>query len=156
MSRRPKPTALKRLEGNPGKRKLNDKEPQLSGRTTCPRWLSPQAKGEWRRVYQALASAGVVTMADRAMLAEYCQAWADLREATETLRTEGAVTTTEKGYAMPSPWVAIRNKAAERLRRAATELGMTPAARSKISVDTPQADPVDDLLAEGRNLRAVK
>ena len=38
--RKPKPTAVKKLEGNPGKRKLNMKEPvPAKGMPTCPDWL---------------------------------------------------------------------------------------------------------------------
>ena len=40
--RKPKPTALKKLEGNPGKRKLNMKEPMPEkGMPDCPKWLLP-------------------------------------------------------------------------------------------------------------------
>ena len=40
--RKPKPTALKKLEGNPGKRKLNTKEPvPEKGMPDCPKWLLP-------------------------------------------------------------------------------------------------------------------
>lgn len=43
--RKPKPTALKKLEGNPGKRKLNTKEPvPEKGMPDCPKWLLPEAK----------------------------------------------------------------------------------------------------------------
>lgn len=42
--RKPKPTALKKLEGNPGKRKLNTKEPiPAKGMLNCPEWLLPEA-----------------------------------------------------------------------------------------------------------------
>ena len=38
--RKPKPTALKTLEGNPGKRKINTKEPiPGKGIPTCSEWL---------------------------------------------------------------------------------------------------------------------
>ena len=44
--RKPKPTALKKLEGNPGKRKLNTKEPVPGkGMPDCPKWLLPEANG---------------------------------------------------------------------------------------------------------------
>ena len=49
--RKPKPTAIKKLEGNPGKRKLNTKEPiPVKGMPTCPEWLLPEAKKEWDRL----------------------------------------------------------------------------------------------------------
>ena len=42
--RKPKPTAMKELEGNPGKRKLNKKEPMPGkGMPDCPKWLLPDA-----------------------------------------------------------------------------------------------------------------
>ena len=48
--RKPKPTAVKILEGNPGKRKLNEHEPQPQRKAPpCPKWLEPEAKKEWRR-----------------------------------------------------------------------------------------------------------
>ena len=49
--RKPKPTALKKLEGNPGKRKLNTKEPiPAKGMLNCPEWLLPEAKKEWENL----------------------------------------------------------------------------------------------------------
>ena len=47
----PKPTAIKRLEGNPGKRKLNEAEPTLTvGVPECPDYLDEVAKREWGRL----------------------------------------------------------------------------------------------------------
>ena len=38
--RKPKPTALKLLEGNPGKRPINEHEPvPPKGTVKCPTWL---------------------------------------------------------------------------------------------------------------------
>ena len=37
--RKPKPTAVKQLEGNPGKRQLNANEPKPAARApSCPKW----------------------------------------------------------------------------------------------------------------------
>ena len=42
--RKPTPTAIKELEGNPGKRALNDKEPKpVKKAPACPKWLEPEA-----------------------------------------------------------------------------------------------------------------
>ena len=49
--RKPKPTALKALEGNPGKRPLNEHEPVPPKATLrCPAWLEAEAKKEWKRL----------------------------------------------------------------------------------------------------------
>lgn len=43
--RKPKPTALKLLEGNPGKRPINEHEPiPPKGTVKCPSWLEQEAK----------------------------------------------------------------------------------------------------------------
>lgn len=43
--RKLKPTAVKKLEGNPGKRKLNAKEPiPARGMPDCPEWLLPEVR----------------------------------------------------------------------------------------------------------------
>ena len=53
--RKPKPTAVKKLEGNPGKRKLNSKEPvPAKGIPACPDWLMPEAKKEWERLAELM------------------------------------------------------------------------------------------------------
>ncbi|MCQ2505555.1 MAG: hypothetical protein MJ113_00045 [Lachnospiraceae bacterium] len=49
--RKPKSTAVNKIEGNPGKRKLNKKEPvPAKGVPECPDWLLPEAKAEWERL----------------------------------------------------------------------------------------------------------
>ena len=48
--RKPTPTALKVLEGNPGKRKLNDNEPRPDKKApSCPKWLEPSGAGSQKR-----------------------------------------------------------------------------------------------------------
>lgn len=43
--RKPKPTAVKKLEGNPGKRKMNTKKPVLvKEMPACLEWFMPEAK----------------------------------------------------------------------------------------------------------------
>ena len=84
--RKPKPTALKVLEGNPGKRPLNNKEPQPEKKAPrCPSWLEPEAKKEWKRMAKTLEAIGVLTQVDKAAYAGYCQAYARWKEREEFL-----------------------------------------------------------------------
>lgn len=98
--RKPKPTAVKKLEGNPGKRKLNTKEPvPAKGMPACPDWLMPEAKKEWERLAKLMNQMGVLTEVDMAAFAAYCQSYARWKEAQEhiwekqghLLATEGNV-----------------------------------------------------------------
>lgn len=60
--RKPKPTAMKKLEGNPGKRKLNTKEPvPAKGMFVCPDWLMSEAKKEWERLAKLMNQMDVPT-----------------------------------------------------------------------------------------------
>jgi phage terminase small subunit len=64
--RRPKPTALKEMLGNPGKRPLNRNEPKpVQAMPTCPAHLSSTAKTERKRLAAQLHTLGILTQLDR-------------------------------------------------------------------------------------------
>ena len=68
--RPPKPTAIKELEGNPGKRPLNKNEPKPKAKAPkCPPWLESDAKKEWRRLSKELEAMGLLTQVDMAAFA---------------------------------------------------------------------------------------
>ena len=139
--RKPKPTGLKQLEGNPGKRTLNVVEPhppvpQSPPRT--PRHLGMAAGREWRRMCHVLLSIGLYTEIDHAMLEMYCQAYGDWIEAKRKIRATGGRVKRSRltGALYTNPWVYEANGAWERLRKAAAEFGMTPSTRSRVRVAT--------------------
>jgi P27 family predicted phage terminase small subunit len=132
--RRPKPSRLKALTGNPGKRPLNANEPQPEVTVPeCPPELGPVARREWDRLSQELASLGLLTNLDRSALAAYCGAYALWAEATEAIQKYGTMVKSPSGYPIQSPYVAIANRQAEIMMRIASEFGFTPASRSRIS-----------------------
>lgn len=137
--RKPKPTALKKLQGNPGKRALNKEEPKPKSEIpTCPHYLSFTAKQEWKRLCKELASLGLLTNLDRSMLAAYCQAYSVWKEAAEKISTEGLMIESPSGYEMQSPYVSILNKQVEIMIKLSAEFGMSPASRTKIKVSKPE------------------
>ncbi len=150
VGRKPKPTAVKALAGNPGKRKLSATEPRFGGAAKCPAHLSKEARAEWDRVAEELAPAGLLTSVDRAALAAYCQTWARWCDAERQLQKSGVVLKSPKsGFPIQNPYVGIANTALDQLRKWATEFGMTPAARSRIHVEAPdeQTDPFAAFMA---------
>ena len=133
--RRHKPTALKILEGNPGKRPLNKDEPKPKrGIPESPFPLDDDAQEEWDRISQVLDEMGVLTKADGLALAHYCQQHSIFINAQRQMDGAPLVITTATGHPMPNPLLAIKNKAQEQIRRFLIEFGLTPAARAKISV----------------------
>ena len=144
--RKPKPTAVKKLEGNPGKRKLNDKEPMpVKGMPTCPAWLMPEAQTEWKRLAKILSEMGVLTEVDRTAFAAYCQSYARWKEAQEHINSGGSTFETDKGYQQQTPWVGIANTNQKLMMQAASEFGLTPSARSRIAIGTDKAGEVDEM-----------
>ena len=139
MGPRPKPTAIRKREGNRGKRAWNHDEPQPpDALPRCPKHLAPVARTEWRRVARTLHAMGVLTTIDRAALAAYCQSYAKWVEAERKLQETPPLVKTPSGYIQQSPWIAIANKQLEIMGRYMAELGMTPAARSRVSTEDPR------------------
>ena len=90
--RKPKPTAMKELEGNPGKHPLNTSEPKPNKKApACPKWLEPEAKKEWRRLAKQMEAIGILTEVDMAAFAGYCQAYARWKEAEEFITQHGTI-----------------------------------------------------------------
>jgi P27 family predicted phage terminase small subunit len=132
--RKPKPTALKLIEGNPGKRPINGHEPKPSAaRPTCPSHLSPTAKAEWKRLAGGLHRIGLLTQADRTALAAYCQAYGKWVEAEKRLADTPTLLKMPSGYIQLSPWVTISNKQMELMVKYMVELGLTPSSRSRMA-----------------------
>ena len=146
--RKPKPTAIRRAQGNPGKRAWNHAEPiPPEGQADCPDHLSDVAREEWHRIAQSLHDMGVVTQLDRAALAAYCQAYGRWVEAEEALKRTPAMLKTPSGYVQQSPWLSVANKQLELMGRFMAELGITPASRSRVAAwdKVKDDDPVDKI-----------
>ncbi len=140
--RKPKPTAIRRQTGNPGKRGYNHAEPVVPpGLPDCPGHLSNVAGEEWERIAGTLYEMGVLTTVDRAVLAAYCQAYGRWVEAEERMKETPAMLKTPSGYVQQSPWLSVANKQLELMGRFMAELGITPASRSRVSVLSSVAEP---------------
>ena len=146
--RKPTPTALKVLEGNPGKRKLNDKEPKpVKKAPSCPKWLEAEAKKEWRRLSKKMELMGVLTEVDMAAFAGYCQAYARWKEAEEFITQHGTIVKTPSGYWQQVPQVSIAQTYLKIMSSFAEQFGLTPSSRSRIMEVTLGASGDDDMEA---------
>jgi P27 family predicted phage terminase small subunit len=132
--RKPKPTHLKVIAGNPGKRPLNRHEPKPRLEVpTCPSHLCPAAKAEWKRLARQLLDLGVVSTLDRAVMAAYCQAYGRWVEAERRQKDAPLVIRLPSGVIQQSPFVSIANKQLELMHKFLAELGLSPSSRSRVS-----------------------
>lgn len=131
-----KPTSLKVLHGdfekNPQRKTKNEPTPEVKT-PKCPAHLPTLAKNEWKRICSELVELGVLSLAERASLEQYCRAYAEWREAGKSLEQNGRFyvedgTTKENpaGKAMRS-WAGICHKLL-------CEFGLTPSSRSRLTI----------------------
>ncbi len=131
--RKPKPTNLKILEGNPGKRSLNLNEPKpLQLAPECPKWLKPLAKDIWKRIYPELERMGLLTIIDEMAFAGLCQNYAIYIETEKYLEKNGRVIKTKSGAIKSRPEVYIAKNALNFVKVFAIEFGLTPSSRGRI------------------------
>ena len=144
--RKPKPTALKMLEGNPGGRPLNTKEPKPEKKAPrCPSWLEDEAKKEWKRMAKVLENMGLLTEMDMAAFAGYCQAYARWKEAEEFITQHGSIVKTPSGYWQQVPQVSIAQTYLKIMNRFAEQFGLTTSSRSRIIAEDSSGGTVDEM-----------
>lgn len=142
VGRPPKPTALKVLNGNPGKRPINKAEPKpQQGAPEPPSFLSPEGLREWQRIVPLLDRMGLLTYVDRAMLVVYCEAWSRYMAATQVVQEEGVVIESYKGTFVRHPAALVAKDAEQIMRQCCSEFGLSPSARSRMTV--PGGEEVD-------------
>lgn len=135
--RKPKPTKLKQLAGNPGHRALNSSEPQppVPERPPyAPRFLNDDGKKEWRRVVGILMDLGLYTELDRTALAMYCQVYGRWVRMERELADEALVLVGTEGGLYQNPKLHVANKAWEQQRKILAEFGLTPSSRSRLEL----------------------
>jgi len=151
--RKPKPTVLRVLEGNPGRRPLNDREPQAPAEVPeCPDFLDDEARAEWFRTAPMLQKMGLLTPADRAGLAAYCVAYSRWVAAERQVQRLGTIVKSPlKNFPMKSPYLTVADQALETMRKFMVEFGLTPSSRSRIRVpeDRGAMDEFDTFLETG-------
>ncbi|MCK9994062.1 MAG: hypothetical protein Dbin4_02582 [Alphaproteobacteria bacterium] len=113
--RKPKPTHLKLVAGNPGHRPVNENEPLFSGDVEKPKYLKGRASKIWDQYAPQLIAVGLIKAADDSAFAALCCLTAEFEK---------------------DPAAMVAGKIGQ-MRALWAEFGMTPSARSRF-ITTPQ------------------
>jgi len=132
----PFPRAIADVRGRPVRNK-HEPKPAI-GLPSCPSWLPPAAKAEWKRLGPQLAEMNLISRLDRSVFAGYCLAWATVREAQENLNGSELTQDTTGGRAA-SAWLRVRDKALDQIRQFGAEFGLSPSSRTRISAEQPKS-----------------
>lgn len=148
--RKPKPTALKILTGNPGHRPLNQDEPQPKrGIPTMPKWLKPFpfAAKEWKAEAKILDNMGVMTEADARALAERAYIAYKIQKLALDIEQEGdtievkAINNEGEEIILnikTNPKVVQLKALLSEYRQYGSLLGLDPSSRSRLKTDNPK------------------
>jgi len=158
--RKPKTTAQKKLEGNPGKRPLNKWEPSAGKRPPMPRNLPKRAQRFWKELVDQLEKAGTLDRLDELMIEtiartrdEYLTLSAKIGKHGVTYESrgrDGSVTI------KPRPEVAMMNRARMYLAKAACEYGLTPVSRTRLGEEhIPAGVAAPELPGEEGELKTI-
>jgi P27 family predicted phage terminase small subunit len=110
-----------------------------------PPFITGHAADEWWRTAPELHRLGLLTRIDVPALAAYCHAFGQWRMAAESLAKmqandpimNGLIIRTKYGDAAMNPLVSIARKHASDVIRYASEFGLTPVARARLSAGGP-------------------
>jgi len=143
--RKPKPTQMHILNGNPSKLKLEErisnevkmKEYALGEFPPAPEWLDDIAKEEWNRVAPMLANCKLLTEADTKALEAYCKCWSRYIEAEKQMDELGSTIfqpSQKSKYIQQLPQIAIAQKYLKLCKDFMAEFGLTPSSRGRMQL----------------------
>lgn len=143
--RKPKPAALKLVDGNPGKRKILPEPEPTKGVPPPPDWIGSIALEEYNRIADELNAIGLLARVDQAALVLYAQLWQEyvtLQQHTlfrpvieEPARGDEKRPRTSRNWAMTE----LKNTR-NQLLKVAAEFGLTPAARARLAGQAANSD----------------
>lgn len=139
----PKPTRLKLLEGNRGKRTPPENEPEPEpievDEVEPPEFLGKRGKQIWNRLVELWGAegSGVLAESDVGIAALYCGAVEDVERLRRDIKKEGEVIEGYAGGKVRNPKTLLFREAADRLIKTSDRLGLSPAMRSRVEVRNP-------------------
>lgn len=144
--RKPKPTQLKILTGNPGKRPLPVNEPTpTAGLRKCPKHLKGAAKKFWLEWAPILDGCGISTEADTQAFIYAAEQHGEYVYNSERIAIEGRVIEQVGSMGQitrsQNPHWNMAQQALKNVTRFLTEFGMTPSSRSRVEKTGPKEDP---------------
>ena len=113
--------------------------------TGAPSWLCDGAAQEYNRVVREAGKIGLLDNLDMVVLAIYADNYARYVTASIEMRRSG-LTVEGKFADVPSPYVAIADKAATQIQKCSTKLGLATTDRLKLIVPGKEEKSVNKFL----------
>lgn len=114
-----------------------DREP-LTKAPPAPKWMTAEARAEWKRIMPRLIADRIVTRADLTGVENYCVATGRVREIEAIFAATGTLDKTLFG---------MQNRAMQTARQLAAEYGLSPVSRARVGSNATSDDDDDNPLA---------
>lgn len=141
---------MKRLAGNPGKRRLRPDLPSPPGAPPMPKRLmvDPAARDKWQELVPILLELGTLTTADGEALATLCEVYSCAQTCLLELRAGGAVMHTDLGGVKPNPAGPLYRGLVALQSSLMAEFGLTPSSRVRLGGQAePKKNDADEVSA---------
>jgi P27 family predicted phage terminase small subunit len=142
---KPKPSAQKKLQNNPGKRALNKREPKAKRTAViAPAHLDELSSAFLKRIQPGLDEMHVVGDVDlpalELMALHYSLAW----RAAEIIKEQGLITIDAFGGKHKHPMLQVMKDNSSAYKSFAAEFGLTPSSRTRLQTpDLPDEDQLE-------------
>lgn len=153
-----KTAAVKKAEGNAGKRVINDREPEAPPADShAPITLTDIEREFWNQIFPIVSEMKVMRSSDVLALTQLCRFLAEERECTTQLAKMGRLIPKKDdegkviGVAL-NPLARLRSDAARHVRSYLAVFGLGPSFRAALQADNTDDHPSDPL----ENVRRAK
>lgn len=142
--RKPKPTQLKVLHGNPGKRPLPKSEPpKIVSDEPVEFLLGDIGEKEAARMRRMLDEMGMGSAAFETAVVCYASVFQDYMAARQLYKRAGEspISKTTNGNIVQHPLLSVINRMRDDMRKWLVEFGMTPSASTRVESTSAENDP---------------
>jgi P27 family predicted phage terminase small subunit len=145
MSNPKKPTVIRKLEGNPGKRRMTEDLAAI-GYPEPPAHLTAEQLDRWQDIVAALP-VELLSRADNQVLARMAVAWATFIQTCTLINQAGLLTRGQNNEPVRNPLIAVRKLAVAEMEVCGNALGLSPLARTRLTAPNKEdSDPLSVLL----------
>ena len=146
------PSNIAHLRSNPSNRPAPVLEPAPGlQRLRAPKGMSASAQRRWRRLSTTLYQARVLTAMDESALKLLVDSLEQYELANAEVQKSGLIILTTNGNYVQNPYLAIANRASDRIMRLLGQFGMTPSSRTGVEMVAEDGEAVDDADGEGQD-----